>query len=465
MGPPDNLSLPADHSSAFQFENFVPDNHIYLSMGAQWLQRQHLGAGATAVLDPATAPPAVFAPFLEQLRINLIRDYEGFLLAARNSATPLAAIQIVQTQIKPELINFFNGVVSRIDARTASSPFFASGASPPKGAPVIQQFNNLDPRMDIGVRGTLGYMFENCALEYTGYYIFENNKAIDTLFAKRVDTFFFNVPPGFEGNRNLFLQADRLNTSFQSSFWNNEVNLRRWNSGLTGCDLIVGVRYLEQRESLNMFVDADVNKTVQASAEAITANLTIPASTLALAANYAVFTKNRILAPQFGFEYACPVCPWVSLGLYAKGAWGANFLETEVSLIRSDGYVGFDTHRSATVFSQVYDTGVFADFHFLERLRVRAGYNMVWLLGIAAAPDQVDFNLQGGNFPQPQFTVSSVGRSAIQSAVTSFINQQVQGIFLKAAFAEQVRQAPHGNVNNHGSTFWQGPQVEIEFLF
>src|SRR5579872_1395907 len=50
-GPCNDLSLPADHASAFQCENFPPECAFYVNVGAMALQRQQLGAGAVALVD------------------------------------------------------------------------------------------------------------------------------------------------------------------------------------------------------------------------------------------------------------------------------------------------------------------------------------------------------------------------------------------------------------------------------
>src|SRR6516225_9622777 len=51
MGPPDCLSLPCDHSSAFQCENYVQENGFYVHLGPIALQRGRLGAGDIAVFN------------------------------------------------------------------------------------------------------------------------------------------------------------------------------------------------------------------------------------------------------------------------------------------------------------------------------------------------------------------------------------------------------------------------------
>src|SRR5579883_891128 len=51
MGPPDSLSLPYDHTGAFQTENYVQEHGFYADIGPIALQRNHLGAGDIAVVN------------------------------------------------------------------------------------------------------------------------------------------------------------------------------------------------------------------------------------------------------------------------------------------------------------------------------------------------------------------------------------------------------------------------------
>jgi hypothetical protein len=327
MGPPNDLSLPCNHSSAFQCEEFAGDCHWYFAAGAQWLQRQKLGGGVVAVNDPDRS--------------------------------------------------------------------------------IALEFNNLTQTMNGGVRGTVGYMSGDCALEYTGFYIPTENKTVGTVRTGLLDALFMNPPPQLQdSNGSMFFQGQRVSETFGSSFWNNEANVRRWNCGLQGADLIAGVRYVQEDETLS--IDTEPNRDRFLAIRSITSK---------------VDTRNRLLTLQLGCEYECTIpCTPVSLGFSCKGAWGANFLETTNSLLRGDGLQVFNVNHADTVFTQIYDLGVFVDVQLLERLRLRGGYNTLWLLGVATAVDQLDFNLRG------------------------------------------VSRAPQ-LFNTNGSIFWHGPMVELEFLF
>jgi hypothetical protein len=339
-GPADCLSLPANHSSAFQCEHYATEEAFYLSLGSQALQRQKLGKGWVAVIDP--------------------------------------------TDLKTGITNTRN-------------------------APIAQRFEDLSPDMNFGVGGTAGYLWGNQAVELTAFYLFPRDAFLQTDRRGRLDIPFSNPPLGFEGDNGLWAHADRVRTTLNQSQLSAELNYRYWNAGVLGWECTAGIRYFDVLESLNIFTGdddlsfLDVNGNPDPQRQA----------------TYRAEVHNRIVAPQLGLEYSTPLCCWLWVGWSGKVALGPNFIDTRVRLTRGDGFRAFDTTRSTTAFGQVYDVGMHLDLHLLERLRVRAGYNALWLVGVATSVDQVDFNLQ-----------NTAGRQ-----------------------------------NKTGSIFYHGPMVELQLLF
>jgi hypothetical protein len=91
-GPDSELSLPGNHTSAFQCENFPTEEACYAGLGALGLLRQKQGSGAISVFDP-------------------------------------------------------NGI--------------KNGSPPPPNAQVLENYKNLNQQMQVGVRGTIGYLLGN----------------------------------------------------------------------------------------------------------------------------------------------------------------------------------------------------------------------------------------------------------------------------------------------------------------
>ncbi len=291
------------------------------------------------------------------------------------------------------------------------TPTVKEGFVPMPNSPTAQAFNDITPNMAFGPRLTLGVLAGSDMFEVTGYYLPRNSRTTTAENPGRLFTYFFNAPPGFEGDNSLFAQVDRLTTTLDNQVGNVELNYRYNDFALTGFELIMGVRYFDVREKLSTTVDQDV--------------LTHPLNPVSGKSNpldvatYSALTQNRILAPQLGFEYTCGLCPWLAAGVLAKGAWGPNFVTDGHSLVRGDNFSGFNVSRQDTIFSQIYEIGAFAEVYVTERFKLRAGYNAMWVLDCDAVVDQYSFDLS----------------------------------------------KPQGPINHNGSILYHGPMFELQFLF
>ena len=108
----------------------------------------------------------------------------------------------------------------------------------------------------------------------------------------------------------------------------------------------------------------------------------------------------------------------------------ADFVASGKVLVLHDRYVdpaetilpgggAFDIRRDSVGIGQVYELGLYADVHILERLRIRAGYTCLWAAGVSTAHTQVEYNLA----------------------------------------------AQGGKARDSSSMFWHGPLAELQFLF
>jgi hypothetical protein len=368
-GPGPELDLPAGHTSAFQCENFPLESACYASLGVQWLQRGPLGKGAIAVLGPPINP-AIFGPRVQQ------------------GLPPLP------------------------------------GLVPPPGSPVAQRYNDIVPDMKAGLRGTVGYLFNNQAIELTGYGVSTQSKAIEIDRPTQIDGFFHNAPPSIgpgESPASLFINADRLRTTLTTSLANAELNYRSWNGAVNGADLILGVRYLNVRDKLSIYTDQDT-LSLPGTAGGVGSPVDIFGHPNPIA-TYTMDVRNHIVVAQIGGEYAAPLptkaLDWIYVGGVGKAGLGADIINTNAYLTRGDGVVGFNDRHTTTNFVQVYELGGFVDFHILDRLRFRAAYTALWMVGVGTTVDQIDFNLAN----------------------------------------------PRGNSTKTGSLLYHGPSFELQFLF
>ncbi len=257
------------------------------------------------------------------------------------------------------------------------------GTPPTPGLPVVLDSSNVPTTLMWGVQGTIGYEDENRAIELTGFYLFQRTFGAQAIVPGQLDTLFINAPFGFSGDNGLFLHDDELNLARTTQIANGEVNFRYNDLAVTSIELILGVRYMYVDSSYGIDVGQD--------------NITFPlingsADPLREAA-YRVSTQVNFLGPQAGFEYNHQFLPWLSAGMNAKAALGAAYVNYRESLIRGDGFVGFDRTSHDTTFMQVYELNAFVEVHFSDRIQIRGGYKTMWLLNCSNPQDQVDFNL------------------------------------------------------------------------
>jgi hypothetical protein len=283
--------------------------------------------------------------------------------------------------------------------------------------PRFADFHDLDPDFMHGVRATLGYHWDRCALEFSGFYLGQSTETRTYAAPGMLDTF-FNVngsfapqafPLGFEGNNGLWLQADVIRTFIKTAMGNGEANFRCWPSAFGRVNFLCGVRYVDMYERIGIFTGDDDFTQLGAN------GLPNPA----LQATFTTTAHNHIIGPQTGVEWNWPVCCWLAMTGQIKGAWGANFVDVNESLVRGDGFPGPAGHRSDTEFSQVYEAGFYFTVMLKDNIHLRAGYDLLWLVDIVEASTALDFNL----------------------ANTSGIE------------------------THHGSAFYHGPQVEFHILF
>lgn len=391
MGPPDCLSLPYDHSSAFQCENYVQDCGVYFHIGPMALQRSKLGAGDVAVFDAQ---------------------------AATGSLLPFPPNPFVPT---------------------------------PTGTGSALGFNQITPALSLGIRGRIGYLWGDQAIEYQSFYIFENDVTQSVTGPGNIDTLFYNPPLTFVGDR-VFRLANQVSETQGSSLWNNELNFRKWNFAFGGLECLVGIRYIRQND---MFGIASQGSSL------VEELFGLPTPQLDSAV-YQVITHNNLIVGQIGAEYNLPVFSWLSFAGMGKAGWGGNYATTDVSLSRGQDstafssnallnrpnrLTAFDTKQTAWSFGEVYTLGAFADFHLLQRLRLRLGYTCTWLVGVATASDQVNFNLQG------------------RDARQTFISQGLPGIANGNNLNNVQQNIQHGTLNTNGSMMYFGPQIELQFFF
>lgn len=190
-GPPDSLSLPASHTSAFQCENFPPETAWFASAGAMALQRQGLTRLPIAYydeqngrIDTGIAPIGILPVAMSLKEVSPLmhagtRATVGFLFG--NQAIELTGFYILpQTQTR-----------ERIDQGFLYLPFVPDNVT----------------------------------------------------------------PFGFSGNNGIFMQVDRFQARFTDAVGNIELNYRMWNGGINQTEYLIGLRYMYEQERVDLYAD------------------------------------------------------------------------------------------------------------------------------------------------------------------------------------------------------------------
>jgi hypothetical protein len=279
----------------------------------------------------------------------------------------------------------------------------------PRSAPIFSTFHDIDIRPNYGVQATIGYHCGTSGIEFSGFYLSQNNSAKTAADPNSLDALFFNPPLGFEGDNGMWLQSDVIRTFLKTAVGSGEAMYRWWLGADSSFSWGIGVRYLDIYERFGLYSGdddltvRDINGNPDPTRQAL----------------YTVTAHNHLVAPQLGLEWNREINCWLAFTLTAKGAWGVNFVDVTTDLERGDGFVGFKRQRNDTIFSMLYETGFFLNFHLMDNARLRAGYNLLWAVDVADATGQLDFNLAN----------------------------------------------PDGRTNNHNSILYYGPSVELSILF
>jgi hypothetical protein len=102
---------------------------------------------------------------------------------------------------------------------------------------------------------------------------------------------------------------------------------------------------------------------------------------------------NDIIAPTIGIHAIRPIFGWFEVDLMGAGSFGANFLTRDSSLIRGDGFVGYDRSREEVATSGVFEFKLGMNFVPHPNFKIRAGWEALGLVSIATAIENLDFDL------------------------------------------------------------------------
>ena len=117
--------------------------------------------------------------------------------------------------------------------------------------------------------------------------------------------------------------------------------------------------------------------------------------------DYLIRTHNDLFGLQIGFDYVFRQCKW-NWGFHGKTGPYVNFAD-QISRIVTDaagdeiGTEDINMRRVADAedASLLLELGVEGTYKIRPNVSIRASYDMMWMVGMARAAEQLDFNLNG----------------------------------------------------------------------
>lgn len=170
------------------------------------------------------------------------------------------------------------------------------------------------------------------------------------------------------GQRPQLIPADRISFNYSSELDQAELNYRR---KVADCDyntwtMISGLRYVNLSEGAELVASVAGNNFERTISRA----------------------ENNILVAQVGAEYLHAVGQRLGLGIKAKAGVGVNFADQDIEN-RVNGVTRNTFGEDEIALVTTLDAGVFATFQLTRHIFVRGGYDILFLGGVALAPEQL----------------------------------------------------------------------------
>jgi hypothetical protein len=169
-----------------------------------------------------------------------------------------------------------------------------------------------------------------------------------------------------------FFNADRMQVDYSSQLQSVEVNLVK---KYCRANLLAGLRYVSLDEEFNIH----------------------PNDPMTGMSDYNIATRNNLYGAQIGMEIdRC----WgrfgldtvVKAGLYANDAKQRQFVtDFPAGLFIRNFFTQAPNSTSKANTAFVGEIGITGTYDLTCNLAFRAGYNMLWIEGVALAPNQLDF--------------------------------------------------------------------------
>lgn len=180
-------------------------------------------------------------------------------------------------------------------------------------------------------------------------------------------------PPS--GSIGSFTHAFQHSIRYQSKLHNVELNYKRHFSpwGNLHPSLLVGLRYVSVPERFNFLSVDDDGDTCPGGGDC---------------GIYNIRTKNHLFGVQFGGVGTYRFGPSFDLGLRVKAGLFANWAKQRSRVLNESSSDTFNGSNSRTGAAGVADAGLFATWNFTPNIALTGGYQVLYVTGLALAPEQ-----------------------------------------------------------------------------
>jgi hypothetical protein len=232
--------------------------------------------------------------------------------------------------------------------------------------------------LEVGMRLTLGRYLTDCTAIEAGFFgaNFWDQRVSTPYSPSASGVGPFSPYWGTGGgvfDTSAFSNSNQQTAVWQSNFDSAELNIRHWI--LPSTSLVFGIRYV------------NVDDQLQLSAFNDTSNNNAGES-----AFYRASTTNNLIGVQTGFEYTHELgTRWFFLSAEAKGGAFANFAN-QTNVLFNTGTTDNQRSASDVQFSSLIDLSVGVTALLGDHCTIRGGYALLFLDGLALAPDQLDTN-------------------------------------------------------------------------
>jgi hypothetical protein len=217
-----------------------------------------------------------------------------------------------------------------------------------------------------GLRAILGYRCGDCSgIEATYFGIWNMDSSATVTGDDNL------AIPGDLGLASIdFFNADRMIVTYDTRLNNAEINYVRENC-CNDWAWLVGFRYLSLDEVFNIRSDRDIDTGIS---------------------NYNIRTSNDLFGAQIGARIVRRHCRW---GWDATGKIGIFGNAADQTQFVTDFPPGFFLRDPVSArggqVACVADINISGTYRLNETWGIRAGYNVMWVEGVATALDQLDF--------------------------------------------------------------------------